>query len=128
LSSYQGDIAEKIIELSRSILSPLGIKEPENLSELLKTVNLQSIFTKVISAFTSIFSRMGLIIFFLIFILLENRFLNKKLYLMIRNNPKGAEMLEILEKIESDVKTYFFVKTIVSLVTGILCYIVMLAF
>jgi predicted PurR-regulated permease PerM len=47
---------------------------------------------------------------------------------MIHNNPKGSEILEILEKIESDVKTYFFVKSIISVVTGVLCYIVMLAF
>jgi hypothetical protein len=58
LSSYQGDIVGKIMELSRNMFSFLGIEEPENLSELFKNVNLQSIFTNVISAFTSIFSRM----------------------------------------------------------------------
>jgi predicted PurR-regulated permease PerM len=60
---------------------------------------------------------MGLILLFLIFILLENRFLNKKLYLILRNHPRNTEILDIIEKIKSDVKTYFLVKTIISVST-----------
>ncbi|MDR2641146.1 MAG: hypothetical protein LBC61_07905 [Candidatus Peribacteria bacterium] len=71
---------------------------------------------------------MGLIIFFLIFILLENRFLGKKLYLIINNNPKNAVVIETLDKIKRDVKSYFVVKTIISLVTGMLFYLVCISF
>jgi predicted PurR-regulated permease PerM len=56
-------------------------------------------------------------LFFLVFILLESRFLSKKLYLFLDKNPKNILILETLEKIGSDIKTYFVIKTIVSVIT-----------
>jgi predicted PurR-regulated permease PerM len=102
--------------------------DSESVTEIVKNINLQSIFTGIITTFFSISSKSGLILFFLVFILLESRFLSKKLYLILRNSPKDAVILEILEKIKSDIKTYFMVKTIVSVITGVLCYLVMSIF
>jgi predicted PurR-regulated permease PerM len=117
-----------IIELYNKYAVLLWDYAPESIPELLQKINLQKIFTVTVWAFTSIFSRMWLIIFFLIFILLENRFLNRKLYLMISYNPNNAVILETLDKIKNDVKSYFVVKTIISTITWVLFYFISLAF
>lgn len=118
----------RIIEIYHYVFEYLKITEPESITEIMQQINLQSIFTNVIAAFTSIFSKMWLITFFSLFILLESKSINKKIYLMIKDNSKDADILEILERIRMDVKSYFVVKTYVSLITAILCYLVMLLF
>ena len=118
----------RIVEIYHYIFEYLWFQEPESVTELVQTVNLQSIFTNVISAFTSIFSKMGLITFLVIFILMESKSIDKKLYLMIKDNPNDWHIIEILDRIKSDVKSYFVVKTYVSLITAVLSYFIMLSF
>ena len=62
------------------------------------------------------------------FILLEYRYFKEKLNLMISDNTKKKEVFEILEKIKTDIKSYFVIKTFVSLLTATISYLVMLAF
>lgn len=118
----------RIIEIYYYTFDYLWLEEPESITWILQTINLQWALTSIISAFTSIASRTWLITFFVVFILLENRFFNKKLYLMIHNNSNSVEIIEIIEKIKKDVKSYFVVKTIVSVITAVLCYFIMLAY
>lgn len=118
----------RIIEIYHYIFEYLKIPEPKSINEIIKNINLESILAQIIQASRSISSQMGLILLFLIFILLENRFLNKKLYLILRNHPRNTEILDIIEKIKSDVKTYFLVKTIISVSTWLFCYLIMWCF
>ena len=76
----------RILEIYSATFDFFGIPEPASITELLKEVNLQYVFTLVIWWFTSIFSKMGIILFYVMFILLEYRYFKDKLYLMIVNN------------------------------------------
>lgn len=118
----------RILEIYSATFDFFGIPEPANITELLKEVNLQYVFTLVIWWFTSIFSKMGIILFYVMFILLEYRYFKDKLYLMIVNNSQKMEILETLEKIKKDVKSYFVIKTIVSFFTAVFSYLVMTFF
>lgn len=118
----------RILEIYSATFDFFGIPEPASITELLKEVNLQYVFTLVIWWFTSIFSKMGIILFYVMFILLEYRYFKDKLYLMIVNNSQKMEILETLEKIKKDVKSYFVIKTIVSFFTAVFSYLVMTFF
>lgn len=118
----------RILEIYSATFDFFGIPEPASITELLKEVNLQYVFTLVIWWFTSIFSKMGIILFYVMFILLEYRYFKDKLYLMIVNNSQKMEILETLEKIKKDVKSYFVIKTIVSFFTAVFSYFVMITF
>lgn len=118
----------RILEIYSSIFNYIGISEPTSITEVLKEVNLQYVFTLVIGWFTSIFSKAWIILFYVLFILLEYRYFKDKLYLMIVNNWQKIHIIETLEKIKSDVKSYFVIKTIVSFLTAVFSYIIMSAF
>ncbi|MDD3793828.1 MAG: AI-2E family transporter [Candidatus Gracilibacteria bacterium] len=118
----------RIFDIYYQIFDYLNINEPTSLTEVLKQLNLQYIFSIVVSGFTSIFSKAGVILFYVMFILLEYRFFKEKLYLMIVNNSQKIQIIETLEKIKTDVKSYFVIKTIVSFFTALFSYIIMLAF
>jgi predicted PurR-regulated permease PerM len=71
---------------------------------------------------------MGIILFYVMFILLEYRFFRNKLDLMISDPGRKTQIFDILGKIKSDIKSYFVIKTLVSLITASLSYLVMLSF
>jgi predicted PurR-regulated permease PerM len=47
---------------------------------------------------------------------------------MIANNVNKKHIIEIIEKIKRDIKAYFVIKTIVSLITSSASYILMTSF
>lgn len=122
LPEYQ----EKVSLMISKIFEYLSIPEPTSISEVLNKLDLQYIFTAVIWGFTSIFSSAGIILFYVLFILLEYRYFKDKLNLMIEKNEKKSQILEIIEKIKKDIKSYFVIKWIVSLITSVLSYFIML--
>ena len=124
LPEYQN----QVVDIVSHLFSLLNIAEPTSVLEVLQQINLQYVFTLAISWVTSIFSSAGLILFYVLFILLEYRNFNVKLNLMIWENSKKSQILETLDKIKSDVKSYFVIKTFVSLLTAVFSYLVMISF
>lgn len=118
---------EKIIWLMKQTFDYFWIQKHQ-VSNFMSSIDLQNIFNSISSLILSISSSIWTIIFYMIFILLEAKFFSKKIELMVSNPDKRENLLEVLEKIETDVKWYFFIKVIVSLLTAILSYFIMLAF
>ncbi len=119
LPEYQSRISEIILGL----FSYFHIPEPASLSDLLSKLDFQYIFTLVLEWFTSIFSSAWIILFYVLFILLEYRYFKEKLTLMINDNVNKKHVFDIIDKIRRDIKAYFVIKTIVSLVVAALSYI-----
>ena len=122
------DYQAKVSMIITQVFEYLHLPEPTSLSEVLNKLDLQYLFTLVVSWFTSIFSSAWIILFYVLFILLEYRYFKKKLTLMIGNNSNKWELILIIEKIKTDIKSYFVIKSTVSLITALLSYIVMILF
>ena len=125
--SYQS----KIINLLREIFDYFQIWETQVsnfISKISSNLNLTNIFNSLLSVISSISSNVMTIIFYLIFILLEAKFFSQKIELMVSSIDKRRNILSVLTKIENDVKSYFFIKIIVSLLTAFLSYIIMITF
>ncbi|MDP2396673.1 MAG: hypothetical protein Q8S84_09265 [bacterium] len=60
--------------------------------------------------------------------MLEYRYFKKKLNLMMLDDNNKKNVIETIEKIKRDIKSYFVIKTIVSLITALLSYIIMMLF
>lgn len=124
LPSYQDRVSIIITEFFNFTHLP----EPKNLEDILNKVDLQYVFTLVVSGFTSIFSSAWIILFYVLFILLEYRYFKEKLNLMIWTNSNKSDIIWIIDKIKKDIKSYFLIKTIVSFITASTSYIAMLLF
>ncbi|MDP2091034.1 MAG: AI-2E family transporter [Candidatus Gracilibacteria bacterium] len=122
------DYQQKVYNMLSQAFQYFHIPVPASLGEILSSLNLQSIFTSVLSGFTSIFSSAGIILFYVLFILLEYRYFKKKLNLMMLDDNNKKNVIETIEKIKRDIKSYFVIKTIVSLITALLSYIIMMLF
>lgn len=119
---------DKIVIILEKILNyfPESIKEKMFVS--LDNINLTNIFSSVFDTITSIFSSAWTILFYVVFILLEYRYFNYKLNLMITDPSKKKRVFEIMEKIRNDIKSYFVIKTFVSFWVATLSYIIMIWF
>lgn len=124
LPSYQ----VKVWYIISGVFDFLHIPEPKSITEVMQNLNLQYIFTLAVWWVTSIFSSAWIILFYVMFILLEYRFFKEKLNLMITDNSKKSKVIEIIEKIKDDIKSYFVIKTIVSFITALFSWIIMISF
>jgi AI-2 transport protein TqsA len=118
----------KVLSIVSQIFQFIHVAEPKSITEVLQSINLQYFFSLAVSGFTSTFSKAGIILFYVMFILLEYRYFKEKLHLMFVDTSKRQQILEIIEKIRKDIKSYFVIKTIVSFLTALFSYIIMTAF
>lgn len=119
---------ERIGSLYLKILDYFNIPQTLDAYSLFQKINITYLFTSVISSVTAIFSKAWIILFYVTFLLLEYRFFWEKIKLMFKDEKKRENAIETLNKIKSDVKAYFLIKTIVSFITWFLSYFVMIAF
>lgn len=121
LPEYQNKIYVTVL----SVFDFFNMTPPTSVQDILQNINLQGTFSVIFSGITSIFSKAGIITFYVIFILLEYRYFWHKLKMMIRDDGSRAKVIQVIEKIKWDVKSYFVIKTGVSLILWMLSYIVM---
>jgi AI-2 transport protein TqsA len=118
----------KVLTIVSNVFEAAHIPQPTSINQIISELNLQGLFTGVIGGITTIFSKAGIILFYVLFILLESRHFKEKLPLMFTDDGKRQQMTSIFEKIKKDIKSYFVIKTMVSSVTSILSFCVMLIF
>ena len=115
-------------EIISSSFTYFWVQEPATVREYFSNLNFISYFTDFASAIANIFSKIWIIMFYVLFILLEHRYFSSKLKAMIPNESQENKVLSALHQIKTDVGSYFFIKTWVSLVTASLSYIVLMFF
>jgi len=109
-------------------LTKFNVNEEVVKQKLLKNIDFSTLFGNITSAITSIVSSAGLIFIYVLFILLEHRYFKEKLELMSSNPLKRSRINSIVSKIKNDIRAYFFIKTLTSITTWVLSYIVLVLF
>ena len=97
---------------------------PISIKDITEGVNFTLIFSKILNTFTNFAGNFSLIILYLIFIILEENFFSKKITKILPtiSNKK------ILSKINSEIFSYFQIKTLTSFLTGLLTFSVLFLF
>lgn len=128
LVSESAKYQTKLMSIVWSVFDYFDIEQPRTVTEYIANIDLISIFQGFGSAVANIFSKIGLIMFYVLFILLEHRYFSTKLKTMIRDDNQEKRILSALAQIKNDVRSYFLIKTWVSLLTWSLSYIVLVFF
>jgi len=123
LPFYQELLYRKI----NNILFFTWLSEHITISEIFKNIKLKSIAIATIDKILILFSNIWIIIIYTIFILLELKYIEKKLMKVI-NNKRKKSFLKIYNNIKNNISTYFKIKFLLSLLVGFLSLLVMFAF
>lgn len=90
--------------------------------------DFKPMLTSLLNSLSGIAGNIFMIIIYVGFMLAEEKAFNKKIHYMVANNARGGDAGYILREVNDAVKTYVFVKTQMSLLTGLLSYFILLAF
>lgn len=118
---------EKLRYIVDTTMAKIWIKEWEIYNNAWQHINIQTIFSYIYNLVTSIFGYTWIIIFYLLFILLEYKYLDTKFDLMVKDDAKQEKIFEIIREIKEDVKNYFIIKAFISFLSAFFSYIFMAA-
>lgn len=107
-------------------LSRLGW-QPINWEEQLNINRIGSIFISSLGPFFSFFSTMFLVLFFLIFILAGRGRVKQKVQSQFPVQ-RADQILSIIDNIDRQIQKYLAIKTLVSLITGIMATVILFIF
>ncbi len=120
--NYQPNIQH----LSDKIGSMFNINIVDTVKSSMDNFDFANILNQILNAFSGILSNAFMIIIYLVFILTEVGSFKSKLHRIFDNSDKYNKVKDILEKIERSITSYLGLKTVVSIITGVLSYIVLL--
>lgn len=119
--SYQA----KIHRLMEKIASYTGHEVPYRLADILPRVDAATVLGLIISAFTFVVSNAGLVVIYVLFLLLEYRTFDKKLAALLPREEHLEEARLLVKKIAHQAQSYILIKTGLSLLTALCCYLVL---
>ncbi|MEE4286211.1 MAG: AI-2E family transporter [Mariniphaga sp.] len=117
---------ENINKVTQSIKNSFDIDFSGMMSDFTKDLNFGEILSKIFSTLTSLFGDAAMVLIYLIFLLIEESTFPHKLKAMYPESRKHEKMRDLVKKIDRSVSNYIALKTLVSLLTGILSYFVLL--
>lgn len=117
---------EKLINIFDGYAEKYSIDSTIVRDQILDKINITSIITSSATAITSVVKNGGIILFFMLFILLESKSFRTKLALITGSDK--STFFSVFEQIQDDMKSYFKIKTITSLGVSLLSWIIMLFF
>ncbi|MBL4820825.1 MAG: AI-2E family transporter [Gammaproteobacteria bacterium] len=121
--AYQANIEARIRSMPFS--EYLIDQETGNFSGFLldsSWLDLPAIFTSLASTFTSMVTSGGTIFIYIIFLMLEQGNIDKKISSLVQSEEKEKKVRSILKKIGDDIRKYISIKMFTSSLTGILSY------
>ncbi len=113
----------------QQIITKIGIyfelENPPKIKELIFSAFKSIDKANILNQLTSFAKLTGLSFIYVIFFLLEYRIFNTKLTLLFPQKEQYQKVNHILSQINYDIKKYIKIKTIISLITALLSYIVL---
>ncbi len=97
------------------------------LDQVMQQVDLGKIAGKLASSATTFAGDVSIILVYVIFLLIEQKSFSAKLDALVTDPDRRQGVQRTLRRIHSDVRTYIWVKTVLSVATGGISYVVMLA-
>ncbi len=120
--AYQANFESRI----SGLLDFFGLEEAPSMSQLTEVVNLREIITALAGSITSLAANGGIILIYLIFLLLEQSDLDRKLSALINDAEKEKKVRKVFRQIDGDVRKYIGIKVVTSTLTAALSYLVLI--
>lgn len=117
---------ETLSRIVSDLVIKYNLEQELTIDKLFESIDIPLLLSSTASILTSIVKNAGMIIFFTIFILLESKSFGKKIAII--TGWEKSSFFHVFEQIQWDMKSYFLIKTIVSICVAILSAIIMYFF
>jgi AI-2 transport protein TqsA len=117
---YQANLVD-LIERTSAFFN---IERPV-VDELIGRIDFANVVFSITTALGALIGNVGLIALYVAFMLLEQRNIDQKIDRLFDDQRQSAALRQSLDEIEDRIERYIWVKTVVSLVTAVLCWAVL---
>lgn len=114
-------------KISSMIKDLTGNDVSDQIGGFFKGVINKEYFTSLFSSISGILGNMMMIVFYTVFLFIEEGLFNNKIKLMFSDGDKSEQYLGIMTKIDKMLSRYIILKSMINLVTATIAYIVLLA-
>ncbi len=119
--TYQANIQA----LLGSALAWFGMSELPTLQSILQRINVGGLISSLAGTASSFIADAGLVLAYVAFLLFEQAMFSRKLTLILRNDERDARVREVLAKVNHEIQTYIWIKTVTSAIVGGISYAVL---
>lgn len=116
-----------LLALIPRVADILGLPAPTSLSQLIGQIELDAWIRGLAATLASLAGNLGLIAIYVAFMLVEQRTFDAKIDALFPDPEKAARVRKILGHIERRIERYLWIKTLMSLATGFLSWVVLVA-
>tara|TARA_Y100001970_G_scaffold45329_2_gene56877 strand:+ start:2432 stop:3403 length:972 start_codon:yes stop_codon:yes gene_type:complete len=104
-----------------------GMTERPTIAHVIDQIDVKALISGVATAVAKVAGNAGLIVVYVIFLLAEQRTFSRKIEALFPGAERREEVQLILSEIQKRTQTYIAVKTLLSLLTAVISYIVLVA-
>lgn len=120
--TYKADVDQWLTR----IYTLLEMEDVPTLSQFIASIDISTYVASFAGALTGILGDIALIVVYIGFLLYEQKTFPRKLEKMFPDHERRRDIRGIIENIQHQIQTYIWIKTLVSVVTGLLGYVVLM--
>ena len=113
------------VKLSDNFATLLGIERMPSTEQLMESVNIGAVLSWLGGSVGSLLAELVLVFLYVAFLLAEQRHFPEKITRLVSDEENAARARILMGQISKQVQTYIWIKTVVSLITGFVSYIVL---
>ncbi|MEM7161729.1 MAG: AI-2E family transporter [Bacteroidota bacterium] len=118
-NTYDKNVSEIRDQLDRTF----GLNISQEVRQFTSSFDFSEVLGDLLNQLTSVFSNAFLVVIYVLFLMLEDRFFGRKIQAFFSNGQDNGNVKNILNKINDSMGKYVTLKSIVSLITGLLSFI-----
>ena len=112
-------------KLASKLTVLLGIEKMPSTTQLMESLDLGALLTWLGGSVGSTLSELVLVALYVAFLLVEQRYFPAKIARLSSNEENAAKTRTLISAISKQIQTYIWLKTVVSLLTGFVSYVVL---
>lgn len=125
MGQQRANVDAAITVLTKKAADLLGVESQEVIDHVLAFIQLDPLVSNILAGMASLASQFTVVFLYVVFLLVEQRYFDLKLRAIVPNDEKRARVRAVLQRIGDDVQGYLWIMTIVSTLTAVLAYGVM---
>ncbi len=114
--------------IAAKIETLLNVNLKDEITTVLKSLDVKGILSQLAEGFSNVLSQTLMVLIFLLFIFLETNSFKLKIAALFPQASNKQKFMDTVENIETSLSGYFRVKTLMSLLTGFLSFIILISF
>ena len=123
-SLYQGNIDSIVAQINQLT----GMNVSQTITDKLSDVEIAKMVNPILNSVTGIMGNIMMVLFYLIFLFIEESNFKMKMHLIFSNPEKYTEIKVLLGNIEHSITHYIGLKTLISFISATVCFITLFAF